>query len=166
MFFAILFRWCFYLINDKNLFRSTWSVTFAKIFSYFNILTISTIFNLEYFSLFSLLESIYVHDYILTGLILIMLWYVLLYLLHYHLIYQYTQLLFFKVLINLSAITYFSLTDFPSLCVGHSFISLFCKTDFIDQLQNSLPLSIHLLFGFRIDSFKIVWKALVIVALF
>ena len=96
MFFAILFRWCFYLINDKNLFRSTWSVTFAKIFSYFNILTISTIFNLEYFSLFSLLESIYVHDYILTGLILIMLWYVLLYLLHYHLIYQYTQLLFFN----------------------------------------------------------------------
>ena len=163
MFFAILFRWCFCLINHKNLFRSTWSVTFAKIFSYFNILTISTIFN---FSLFSLLESIYVDDYILTGLILIILWYALLYLLHYHLIYQYTQLLFFKVLINLSAITYFSLTDFPSLCVGHSFISLFFKTDFIDQLQNSLPLTIHLLFGFWIDSFKIVWKALVIVALF
>ena len=86
----------------------------------------------------------------------------------YHLIYQYIHFLklksciykFFKVLMNLSAITHF-----PSLCVEYTSISLFCKTHFIDLLKNSLPLSNHILFGLQLDSFKIFWKALVVVIL-
>ena len=41
----------------------------------------------------------------------------------------YMQILFFKVLINLS-----TTTDFPSLCVEYISISLSCNHDFIDLL--------------------------------
>ena len=58
---------------------------------------------------------------------------------------------------NLSAITYF-----PLLCAEHTSVSLFCKNDFIDLLQNLLPFSSHILFGLRFDSSKIFLKALVI----
>ena len=57
---------------------------------------------------------------------------------------------YFKALMNLSAIT-----DFPSLCVECIFISLFCKNNFIDLLQNLLPLSTHILFGLQFDSSKV-----------
>ena len=50
---------------------------------------------------------------------------------------------------NLSAIA-----DFPSLCVEYVSIPLFCKNDFIDLSQNSLPLYTHILFGFCFDSFE------------
>ena len=48
--------------NHQNFFTSIWSVTFAKIFLRFDILTISPILNLGYLSLFSSLESIHVLD--------------------------------------------------------------------------------------------------------
>ena len=70
---------------------------------------------------------------------------------------MYLSILFFKVLINLSAIT-----DFP-LSLEYICISLFSKNDFIDPLYNSLPFSIHILFGVRYDSSKIFRKTLVVV---
>ena len=54
-----------------------------------------------------------------------------------------------------------AITDFSSLCVEYISILLFCKNDFIDLLENSLPLSTHILFGLHLDSLK----ALVIVIL-
>ena len=42
-------------------------------------------------------------------------------------------------------------------------MSFFPSHDFIDLLQNSLPLSTHILFGLRLVSFKTFWKLLVIV---
>ena len=56
-------------------------------------------------------------------------------------------MLFFKVLINISATS-----DFPSLCVQYISVSLSCNHDFIDLLQNALPLSTHIMFGFQLDS--------------
>ena len=50
-------------------------------FFYVFILTISPILNLGSLSLISLIQRIYVFDFTSTGLILIVLWYVLLYLL-------------------------------------------------------------------------------------
>ena len=92
------------------------------------------------------------------------LWYVLFYLLTMSSNYtlfdievRYLQILFFKVLIHLSAAT-----DFPSLCVAYTSISFFPSHDFIHLLKNSLPLSTHILFDLRLDSYKIFWKALVI----
>ena len=46
-------------------------------------------------------------------------------------------------------------TDFPSLCVKYISISVFSKIDFIDILQNSLPMSTHVLYGLRVGSSKI-----------
>ena len=54
---------------------------FAKMFLYFDLLTISLILNLGFWLLISLLESIHVLDFTWTGFIKIVLWYVLLYLL-------------------------------------------------------------------------------------
>ena len=51
---------------------------------------------------------------------------------------------------NLSTTTYFS-----SLCVEYILISLSCNHDFIDLLENSLPLSTHVFLGLRSGSFKI-----------
>ena len=68
---------------------------------------------------------------------------------------------FVRVLINLSATTYF-----PLLCVECISISLSSNHDFIDLLLNSLPLSTHSLLGLQLDSSKIFWKAIVIVILF
>ena len=65
---------------------------------------------------------------------------------------------FFKILINLSATT-----DFSPLYVEYISILLLCKNDFIDLLSILLPLSTHILFVLWLDSFKIFWKALVIV---
>ena len=142
--------WCFYLINHINLFRSTWSVTFA----YFNN-TSNFQFRIFFIILFTRVNIcawLYINRFNSNYALIC--------------IFVFITLSSNLSIYTSSAITYFSLTDFPSLCVGHSFISLFYKTDFIDLLQNSLPLSIHLLLGFRLDSFKIVWKALVIVVLF
>ena len=58
---------------------------------------------------------------------------------------------------NLSEITYF-----PLLSAENISVTLFYKNDFIDLLQNLLPLSSHILFGLRFDSSKIFLKALVI----
>ena len=66
------------------------------------------------------------------------------------------QILFFKVLINLSAAT-----DFPSLCVDCTSISLSCNHNFIDLLQNLLPLSTHILLGLHMALLKTFRKALV-----
>ena len=52
------------------------------------------------------------------------------------------MILFFKVLINLTA-----KTDFLSLCVEYISISLSFNHDFIDGLQNSLHLSTYILSG-------------------
>ena len=58
--------------------------------------------------------------------------------------------LLFKVLINLSATT-----DLTSLFVEYISIAFLYTHDFIDLLKNSLPLSTHILFGLRLDLFKI-----------
>ena len=63
--------------------------------------------------------------------------------------------MFFNVLINLSVTT-----DCTLLCVEYIYILFFCGRDCIDVLSG------HILFGLRLDSFKISWKALVIVAPF
>ena len=99
-------------------------------FLYFDILTISPILNLWFLSLISLLESRYIHDFTSTGFYLIVLWSVLLWLLtissnlSIHIFSWYWCFvfinLFFKVLINFSAIT-----DVPSLCVECISISFF-----------------------------------------
>ena len=46
-------------------------------------------------------------------------------------------------------------TDFSLLCVEYISMLLFFKNDFIDLLQNFLPLSTHTSFGLQLDSFKI-----------
>ena len=46
-------------------------------------------------------------------------------------------------------------TDFPSLYAEYISSTFFSNHDFIDLLKNSLPLSINILFGFLLDSFKI-----------
>ena len=107
------------LANHRNFFRPIWNLTFCKkIFLCFNILTWSPSLNLGYFSLFSLSKSMYVLDLTSGGFISIVLWYLLFYLLTISanlLIYTFfnvevicLQILFFKVLINLS-----ETTDFP-----------------------------------------------------
>ena len=50
-------------------------------------------------------------------------------------------------------------TNFLSLSVEYVSVLLFCKNDFIDLLQNSLPLTIHIFFVLRIGSSKNFWKA-------
>ena len=50
-------------------------------------------------------------------------------------------------------------TDFSSLCVEYISISLSCKNDFTDVLQNSLPLSTHILFGLQLNFFIFFSKA-------
>ena len=62
---------------------------------------------------------------------------------------MYLYILVFKVLTNLS-----ETTDFSSCCVEYISILLSCNQDFIDLLQNSLPLSIHILFDLRLDLFE------------
>ena len=98
------------------------------------------------------------------GFIFIVLWYVLLYLLtissNSSILKSYTYK-FYNVLINLVATT-----DFSSLCVEYISISFFSNYDFIDLLQNSLPLSTRILFRLWSDSFKMFWKALAILILF
>ena len=74
---------------------------------------------------------------------------------------MYLYSLFFKVLINLSATT-----KFYSLCLELHFYEFFFNHDFIDLLWRSLPLSTHVLFCLPLDSFKNLWKALVIAILF
>ena len=59
-----------------------------------------------------------------------------------------------------------AITDFQSPCVEYISISLFCKLDFIDLLENSLPVSTHILFGLWFDLSKIFPKALAIVVPF
>ena len=59
---------------------------------------------------------------------------------------------------NLSATTGFS-----SLYVQYISTEYFSSYGFIDLLQNSLPLSTHILFGLRLDSSKVFIKALGIV---
>ena len=54
----------------------------------------------------------------------------------------YLWILFYKVLINLSATT-----DFSSFCIEHIALLLSCKDDVIGLLQNPLSLSTHILFG-------------------
>ena len=54
-------------------------------------------------------------------------------------------------------------TDFPSLFVEYFPIASFSSYDFIDLLWSSKPLSPHVLFGLRLDYFKVFWKPLVIV---
>ena len=63
---------------------------------------------------------------------------------------MYLKILFFKVLMNLSA-----KRDFPSLCVEYIAISFSCSHFLKELLQNSLPLSTHIPFGFLADCFKI-----------
>ena len=114
----------FKCFNYKNFLRPIWSVTLEKTFSYFDILTISPILNLGYLSLNFLLESVYVLDFTLTGFILIVLCYVLLYLftissnLSIYTFFEtegtYLKISFFKVLMNLLAVTYF-----PSLRIEY-----------------------------------------------
>ena len=36
----------------------------------------------------------------------------------------------------------------------------FCKNDFIDLLKNFMPLTTHIFFGLRLDSFESFWKVL------
>ena len=58
---------------------------------------------------------------------------------------------------------YFNLlatTDFFSLSVEYISVLWSCNQDFIDMLQNSLPLSTHILFGLRPDLSNIFWKKL------
>ena len=103
-----------------------------------------------------------------AGFILIVIWYVLSYLLtnlssnlsietFFETKVMYLYILFLKVLMNLSVTT-----DLPSLFVEYISIAFFSSHDFIDLVQNSLPLSTHILFGLLFDVPKIFWKALVI----
>ena len=64
--------------NHKNLFRPIWNKPIYK--NVFIFCYIFIFFDVGYFSLISLLESIYVLDFTSAGFILIVLWYVLLYL--------------------------------------------------------------------------------------
>ena len=99
------------------------------------------------------------------------LWYVLLYLLtilfnlsiytFFYIKVIYLQILFFKILINLSATT-----DFTSLCIEYISVWLSCNHDFTDLLKNLLHLSTGILFGLRLVWAKIFWEALVILTSF
>ena len=60
----------------------------------------------------------------------------------------YLEILFFKILINLSATT-----NFHPLCAEYISISLSWNQDFIDLLQNSLALATHISLGFQSNSF-------------
>ena len=46
-------------------------------------------------------------------------------------------------------------TDFSSLCAEYISSAFFSNHDFIDLLKDLLPLSVSVLFGFLLDSFKI-----------
>ena len=52
--------------------------------------------------------------------------------------------------------------DLRSLRVEYISMSLYCNRSFIDLLQNSFPLSTHILFVLRLDLSKTFVKALVI----
>ena len=52
--------------------------------------------------------------------------------------------------------------DLRSLRVEYISMSLYCNHGFTDLLQNSFPLSTHILFVLRLDSSKTLVKALVI----
>ena len=108
----IIFNFCDY----KNFFRPIWSISFSKkvsVFWYYNMIT-----NLKFRIFIILLESIYVSFLKLTGFILIVLWYFLLYsfTISSNLsIYTFFDIgvislsvFFFKFLINLTATTNFS----------------------------------------------------------
>ena len=109
----------FNFFNQKNFFRPIWSVTFCKnvfIFWYSKNIT-----NFKFKIFISLLESICILDVTRIGVILILLWYVLLYLLTISSnlsintffdieVKIYLYILFFQVLMNISAVT-----DFPPL---------------------------------------------------
>ena len=43
-------------------------------------------------------------------------------------------------------------TDFPSLCIENISMSFFASHNFIDLLQDLLPLSTNISFGFQFDS--------------
>ena len=58
------------------------------------------------------------------------------------------------------------MTNSPLLCAEYISMSFFSNDDFINLSQYSLPLSTHILFGLRFDSFQIFWKELVIVIAF
>ena len=60
----------------------------------------------------------------------------------------YLQILFFKVLIYLSAPIHF-----PSLCIEYISKEFFSNHDFIDLLKKLLHLSTHILFGLQLDFF-------------
>ena len=65
--------------------------------------------------------------------------------------------------IRLQVLNVSATMDFPSLCVKYISISLSCNHDFINLLENVLPLSTKILFGVRSDSSNISLKTLVIV---
>ena len=74
---------------------------------------------------------------------------------------EYLEILFFKILMNLLATT-----DFVSLCVSYISVLFSRSYDLIGLLWNSQPLFNHILFSLRLESFKKLWKALIIIKLF
>ena len=121
----------FNLFNHKDLFRPIWRVIFCKnVFIFWYSYLIAN-FRFRIFIIFSTLKSIYMLDFISTGFILMLLWYVLLYSLTISSILSkdtffdieviYFSILFFKVLINLSAIKDFlwSIVKFTTFVYPH-----------------------------------------------
>ena len=71
---------------------------------------------------------------------------------------EYLEILFFKILMNLLATT-----DFVSLCISYISVLFSRSYDLIGLLWNSQPLFNHILFSLRLESFKKLWKALIII---
>ena len=65
---------------------------------------------------------------------------------------MFLEILFFKVLMNLPAIT-----DSLYLCAEYISISLLYKKDFIDLFENSLPSSNFIFFDLQLDLLKFLY---------
>ena len=148
----------FYFFNNKNFFRLIWNVASCKNIFMLWYSYLITVVKFRIFIFIFLHKNQYMFDFTSTGFILFVLWHVLFYLLVISpnlSIYKFfdVKVIFigfvFKVLINLSVTT-----DFPSLYVECISILLSCNLNFTDLLKNALPLSIHILFGLRLDSSK------------
>ena len=130
----------FNFFYHKNFARSIWHVTFCKnvvVFQYFYMIT-NFKFKIFFIILFikvNVSARLYINIYSFILIVLRYLWLYLLtissnlsiyILLHIEVIYL--QILFFRVLINLSATT-----DCPSLCVDYISTSFFFYHDFIES---------------------------------
>ena len=134
--------------NYKNFFRPIWSVN--KSFFIFRYSYMITNFKFRIFLIIFFVKVNICAWLYINRLLIVQLFLYLLAMSSNLLIYtffdievMYFQILFFKVLANLSATT-----DFLSLYVEFASVSLSCNHDVIDLLQSSLPLPIHFLIFF------------------